>query len=143
MECPECLGTGGYEVKWSGEWLPCHPCKGTGKVPFKATTVVNIRNCDYDVYIGRAGKGLDGYFGNPHPVYQEGKPWTECKLCNKKHKRGEAIAAYKVDFDQKIKTDFVFGLRIRSLRGKKLGCFCAPDNCHGDIIKQYLDNLPS
>ncbi len=31
----------------------------------KHTRVVNIRKKAYDVYIGRAGKGQDGYFGNP------------------------------------------------------------------------------
>ena len=31
----------------------------------KHTRVVNIRKEAYDVYIGRAGKGQDGYFGNP------------------------------------------------------------------------------
>lgn len=29
------------------------------------TKVVNIRKDDNDVYIGRAGKGQEGYFGNP------------------------------------------------------------------------------
>ena len=27
----------------------------------------------------------------------------------------------------------------RQLQGKTLGCFCKPDPCHGDIIKEYLD----
>ena len=28
-----------------------------------------------------------------------------------------------------------------SLRGKKLGCWCKPDPCHGDVIIDYLNNL--
>ena len=32
------------------------------------TTVVNLFKNKYDVYIGRAGKGQDGYFGNPFPL---------------------------------------------------------------------------
>ena len=36
--------------------------KGSGT---NRTRVVNIREEDYDVYIGRAGRGMDGYFGNP------------------------------------------------------------------------------
>ena len=31
----------------------------------RLTTVVNIRKEHYDQYIGRAGRGEDGYFGNP------------------------------------------------------------------------------
>jgi hypothetical protein len=30
------------------------------------TIAVNIRFEPYDVYIGRPGKGQDGYYGNPH-----------------------------------------------------------------------------
>ena len=29
------------------------------------TVVVNIKKEPFDVYIGRAGRGQDGYFGNP------------------------------------------------------------------------------
>lgn len=32
------------------------------------TKVVNIRKDDYDVYIGRAGKGEVGYYGNPFRI---------------------------------------------------------------------------
>lgn len=37
----------------------------------KHTRVVNIRKEAYDVYIGRAGKGQDGYFGNPFRLKQD------------------------------------------------------------------------
>lgn len=32
------------------------------------TKVVNIYKDKFDVYIGRPGKGNDGYFGNPFPL---------------------------------------------------------------------------
>ncbi|MDE2425668.1 MAG: DUF4326 domain-containing protein [Elusimicrobia bacterium] len=35
------------------------------------TKVVNIYKEKYDVYIGRAGKGKDGYFGNPFKLSKE------------------------------------------------------------------------
>ncbi len=34
------------------------------------TRAVNLRVEAYDVYVGRAGHGLDGHFGKPHPVGQ-------------------------------------------------------------------------
>ena len=40
----------------------------------KHTRVVNIRKEAYDVYIGRAGKGQDGYFGNPFRLKQGHDP---------------------------------------------------------------------
>lgn len=90
------------------------------------TTVVNIyKDRDYDEYIGRAGKGHPGYFGNP---YSAGT-------------RDENVKMYKAYFNARIKTDPVFKQRVLSLKGKKLGCFCKPLKCHGDVIADYLNNL--
>lgn len=91
------------------------------------TTVVNIRYDQYDVYIGRAGKGQDGYFGNPFPLTD-------------KSKRGSTLENYKAYFDKRIETDPEFKERIFSLKGKRLGCFCKPHPCHGDIIAEYLES---
>ena len=96
------------------------------------TAVVHISQ-PYDVYIGRGGKGADGYFGNPHPI---GKPCPHCHGAI--HDRTSCLAAYQRDFDARIARDAEFRRRILDLRGKRLGCFCkkpeAPLPCHGDII---------
>ena len=112
------------------------------------TRVVNIHVDSYDEYIGRAGKGQDGYFGNDHPVYRMGQPWTECKICGCRHARGEAVQAYAIHFDKRIQRDPVFRARIEKLRGRKLGCFCRPPDgfqgrlmCHGQVIAGYLDGI--
>jgi len=92
------------------------------------TKVVNIRNSEYDVYIGRAGRGEDGYFGNPFRLrYDEA--------------RGATIDRYRKYFYDRLKTDSQFKRRVHELKGLTLGCFCKPDACHGDVIKEYLDNL--
>ena len=96
------------------------------------TTVVNIYKEPYDVYIGRAGKGKDGYFGNSHVV-------GFCKICNKIHNRGEAVDAFRVDFKKRIEYDSVFKERLKELKGKRLGCFCKPLACHGDVYVEYLE----
>lgn len=97
------------------------------------TKVVNIYKEKYDIYIGRAGKGQTGYFGNPHPV-------GFCKICNCTHARAEAIAEYKKDFYKRIESDAEFKQKILELKDKTLGCFCKPSNaCHGDIIAEYLN----
>lgn len=99
------------------------------------TTVVNLRTSPhYDVYIGRAGHGKDGYFGNPHPVNQP------CPLCQTSHARGEAIIAYMKTFKQRIQTDPEFRRRELALKGKRLGCFCKPRDCHGDVIVAWLQS---
>lgn len=90
------------------------------------TMVVNIRFQPYDVYIGRAGHGFDGYFGNPYVL----KPGMD---------RGSTLFDYRKYFESKIASDPVFKERVIALKGKRLGCFCKPHACHGDIIKEWLD----
>lgn len=97
------------------------------------TTVINIRTAPDGwqrdsnfVYIGRAGKGFSGYFGNPMPL--EGTETREA-LLNR----------YKVYLRGRIELDKVFAERIQKLRGKTLVCFCKPYLCHGDVIADYLE----
>lgn len=93
------------------------------------TTVVNIRRNEYDVYIGRAGHGHDGYFGNPFSAMRDGG-------------RERAIALYEIYFYKRLQTDSEFATRVDELRGKRLGCFCSPKNCHGNVIASYLNIDP-
>lgn len=92
------------------------------------TTVVNLRKTEFDVYIGRSGHGQDGIFGNPHSV--------------EKHGREQCISLFHEYFHARIKNDPEFRYRVHQLRGKRLGCFCKPKKCHGDIIAEYLNQLP-
>lgn len=85
-----------------------------------ATRVVNLRRERFDVYIGRAGKGQDGYFGNPF-------------------KADEGLATFRSYFLTKLARDAEFKRRVSELRGKVLGCFCKPGPCHGDVIVEWLE----
>ena len=102
------------------------------------TRVVNMSHDSYDVYIGREGKGQDGYFGNKHPVSPR-----RCPFCLTVHTRAEAIAEFKKDFYRRIMCDREYLKRVVNLRGYILGCFCVPARCHGEVIKEWLDKLPS
>lgn len=86
-----------------------------------STTVVNRTKEDYDVYIGR---GSD--FGNPYRIGPDGT-------------REEVIVKYRDYFYQRIVYDEMFKKAVLNLRGKRLGCFCKPKDCHGDIIVEYLN----
>jgi len=90
------------------------------------TTVVGIRRKEYDVYIGRAGNTHDGYFGNPFIIGRHGD-------------RAKVIELYREHFLDRLKIDEEFAKRIEGLKGKRLGCFCKPDACHGDVIVEYLE----
>lgn len=87
--------------------------------------VVNLRFSTFDVYIGRAGKGQDGYFGNPFVLEREAD-------------RESVLRRYREYFYARLEVDEEFKRRIHELDGKTLGCFCKPKLCHGDIIVEYL-----
>jgi hypothetical protein len=90
------------------------------------TKVVNIKEAqDFDVYIGRAGKGLDGYFGNPF----------------KEQSRSKSVILFREYALQRIESDSEFRERVKELHGKTLGCFCKPKLCHGDVLAEIADRL--
>jgi hypothetical protein len=90
------------------------------------TEVVNInRTDDYDVYIGRPGKGKDGYFGNPFI----------------KGTRAEKLEKFEQYANSRVNSDPKFRDKVKSLYGKKLGCFCKPKACHGDILAKIAKRL--
>ena len=99
------------------------------------------------VYCGRAGQGLEGPWGNPHPV---GRP---CPVCSDQdaddfgemrgvtHAQGEAVEAFRKDFNTAVLfPDGQWGFKsVETLRGKTLVCFCFPKPCHCDVPAQYLN----
>lgn len=95
------------------------------------TTVGNVRDgfSADDYYIGRRGRGFDGYFGNPYTIPSDGD-------------RAEVIDKYSEWFHLRIGQDATFRHRVHLLRGKRLLCFCAPQACHGDVIADYLNGRP-
>lgn len=98
------------------------------------TRVVNIRKGVYDVYIGRAGYGEDGYFGNPVKLN------CVCCVCGDIHTTKSAtLVCYEKYFYARIASDTAFLSSVLSLRGKRLGCFCHPSACHGDVIASFLN----
>lgn len=92
------------------------------------TKVINIKSGQpYDQYIGRAGHGQDGYFGNPFVREPNESP-------------GATLHRFKGYFYDRLAKDVVFRARVHALKGKTLACFCKPNACHGDIIVEYLNN---
>lgn len=79
------------------------------------TRVVHCRREQYDVYIGRPGP-----WGNPYVIGPDGD-------------RAQVIAA----FERYLLGSPELLARLPELRGKILGCWCAPDSCHGDVLARY------
>ena len=93
------------------------------------TKVVNLRDEKYDVYIGRR-RGEIGMFGNPFVIGRDGN-------------REEVIAKYKEYFEEQVAKNGFFREKVEELRGKRLGCFCKPEMCHGDVIVKWLEEQES
>jgi hypothetical protein len=112
------------------------------------------------VYIGRAGKGQDGYLtsltlvlgrlrlGNLlqaglHDCARPALPFGNPFRIGQGESRGATLEKFRVWFYKRLETDPEYKRRIHELKGKTLGCFCKPHPCHGDIIAEYLDSLDS
>lgn len=72
------------------------------------TAVVNIHHDAFDVYIGRAGKDRDGYFGNPFRL-------------SRSESRDAAIDKFRDYFFKRVDADPEFRRRVLELVGKRLG----------------------
>lgn len=90
------------------------------------TRVVNLYKDPYDVYIGRPGRNQSGPFGNPYTIGPDGD-------------RDEVLRKFRDYFYERLRVDSIFWGQVSSLQGKTLGCFCKPQDCHGDIIAEYVD----
>ena len=92
------------------------------------TVVVSIYKEQFDVYIGRAGRGQDGYFGNPFRI--------GCGMSLE-----DAVQRFQRYFIDRIEKDSEFKRRVLAVKGKRLGCFCKPKACHGDVIADWLNKM--
>jgi hypothetical protein len=107
------------------------------EVPAATTRVVRLRRQqgvvvqDCDVYIGRrivrGGWELaTSPWANPFSVQQFGG------------NAARAVAAYRIYLSNKP----ALLARLPELRGKRLGCWCAPGPCHGDVLVALVNALP-
>lgn len=92
------------------------------------TTVVNVRGMDtFDLRHKRITL-IDrrSMFGNPFRIGPDGD-------------REQVICLYQSWLQEKVRIDPAFRKALLKLRGKKLGCWCAPQPCHGDVIVRWLE----
>lgn len=91
-----------------------------------STTVVNVRTDDtYTVYIGRAvprRRLAASKWANPFKIGPDGT-------------RDEVIARYRAYL--LARPDLVAD--VGSLQGQRLGCWCAPEACHGDVLAELAE----
>ena len=105
------------------------------KVKFIRPKYDNLREWMKDnnnVYIGRGGIVFidnerfpknDSVWANPYKIGKDGS-------------REEVIERYKKYIIEKIKNG---ECDLTELHGKNLGCWCAPEECHGNVLIQLIN----
>lgn len=83
------------------------------------TRVVNIQKESYDVYIGRPSE-----WGNPFIIGVNGD-------------RDQVIEMYK----EHILNSPELLEKLYTLKGMRLGCWCKPLACHGDVLVALVEDL--
>ena len=81
--------------------------------------VVHNKKEPYDVYIGRGSK-----WGNRFIIGKDGT-------------REEVIEKYR----EWLMTQQDLLDSLHELKGQRLGCWCKPKNCHGDILAEMADGV--
>ena len=111
-----------YDIAWV---RPGRENSGTAKnldrrkkLVMNNTKVVHCKHSIYDIYIGRPS-----VWGNPFEIGQDGT-------------REEVIEKYR----QWLLTQPNLMLNLHLLKGKRLGCWCKPKACHGDVLKELCEN---
>ena len=90
------------------------------------------------VYIGRAGRGFTGDFGNPVKVGET------CPVCAGVHKKpGDTLPCYRTWLENEVLNNREFREKVGLLAGKTLVCFCHPKPCHGEILEATANLLSS
>lgn len=79
-------------------------------------TVVNVRSEEADVMIDRSSR-----WGNPYRIGRDGD-------------RAEVIRKYKQHLWEQMKAGEVTEQDLLALKDYRLGCWCKPAACHGDVL---------
>lgn len=82
--------------------------------------MVHCKREPYDVYIGRPGP-----WGNPFMIGTDGDRETVIKK----------FELWLQEDDDAV----TLRERLGELRDKVLGCYCAPNSCHGDVLARMAD----
>ncbi len=87
------------------------------------------------IYIGRAGRGQSGVFGNPVRV---GQP---CPVCRNVHPDGgSTLPCFRLYFRRRLASDPQFRRAVLGLAGQRLWCPGCRGRllCHGQVMRTWF-----
>jgi hypothetical protein len=94
-------------------------------------------NDSTNVYIGR--KGIVFIDGVRYP--KKDSFWCNPYKIDKNNNRDNVLFLYEKYLTEELSNDKNFIKELAKLKGKKLGCWCKPEQCHGDILLKFINQL--
>lgn len=88
-----------------------------------------------NVYIGRAGV----VFINKQRFPKQSSNFSNPFKLNKDGTRDEVIEKYEKYIIKKLEEDNLLQKELLEMKGKNLGCWCAPEHCHGNILLKLIE----
>lgn len=88
-----------------------------------------------NVYIGR--RGVVFIDGSRYPTI--GSPFANPYKIGKDGIREEVSQKYEIYIRQLIKNNPSIKTELLNLKGANLGCWCAPESCHGDVLLKLIE----
>ena len=116
------------------------------------TTVSNVKVAhirpEYNNLYEWCQDSINVYIGRARVVFINGTryPHQDSSFCNpfkigKDDNRKEVLIKYKQYLLTMINENIITVDQLLSLKGKNLGCWCAPDLCHGDILVELINQF--
>ena len=130
LNCPSC--------KSQIETAYCQHCNQTIFIKSVKTTIVNVRTEQCDIFVGRR-----------NTTYHWGNPFTHLDIPTRARIKVNSISESLRAFEdwllgirhkdvEQVRRKWILDNMEKMLKGKKLGCFCKPNPCHGDIYIKLL-----
>jgi Domain of unknown function (DUF4326) len=95
------------------------------------TRLVHCMKEPYDIYIGR------GYHDYKRDIHLIESKWSNPYRIDVDGTREEVIEKYR-DYIINERPDLIASLS--ELEGKRLGCWCVPNPCHGDVLIELVND---
>ncbi len=99
-------------------------------VAYPTKLVVHWKRHKFDVYIGRPS-----IWGNPYKWLVQEACYTPARF--QVRDREEALMRYETW----VRGNIALMGQLHHLRGKVLGCWCAPLRCHGDVLVRLIEEI--
>jgi hypothetical protein len=96
---------------------------------------------DNNAYIGRYGVVFikNDELNKLERYPKESSIWANPFKINKETTRQQVLDKYKEYITNKLNENPKLITELLKLKGKKLGCWCYPEPCHGNILLELID----